>query len=82
MGAFRLGMSGKMYIGLNVEFPWLSLHSIHFEQFLITNAIVHGEVGIACITVSSAPCGHCRQFLLELHGVAEIRIISKHVAHA
>ncbi|XP_010925031.1 cytidine deaminase 1 [Elaeis guineensis] len=76
VGAVGLGTSGRIYIGVNVEFPGLPLHhSIHAEQFLITNAAVHGEAGIRCIAVSSAPCGHCRQFLQELRGAAEIQIL-------
>lgn len=76
VGAVGLGTSGRIYIGVNMEFPGLPLHhSIHAEQFLITNAAVHGETGIRCIAVSAAPCGHCRQFLQELRGAAEIQIL-------
>ncbi|KAG1346329.1 Cytidine deaminase 1 [Cocos nucifera] len=76
VGAVGLGTSGRIYVGVNMEFPGLPLHhSIHAEQFLVTNAAVHGETGIRCIAVSSAPCGHCRQFLQELRGAAEIQIL-------
>ncbi|XP_008808170.2 cytidine deaminase 1-like [Phoenix dactylifera] len=76
VGAVGLGTSGRIYVGVNVEFPGLPLHhSIHAEQFLVTNAAIHGEAGIRCIAVSSAPCGHCRQFLQELRGAAEIQIL-------
>ncbi|XP_073109437.1 cytidine deaminase 1-like [Elaeis guineensis] len=71
-------MSGRIYIGVNVEFPGLPLHHcIHAEQLLITNTTIHGEAGIQCITVSSAPCGHCCQFLKELCGAVEIQILMR-----
>ncbi|EHA8592554.1 putative cytidine deaminase 1 [Cocos nucifera] len=48
--AIELGMSSRIYIGVNVEFPGLLLHhSIHAEQTLITNVIVHDEAGIRCV---------------------------------
>ncbi|XP_008797694.1 cytidine deaminase 1-like [Phoenix dactylifera] len=76
VGAVGLGESGRIYVGVNMEFPGLPLHhSIHAEQFLVTNAAVHGETGIRCIAVSSAPCGHCRQFLQELRRAADIQIL-------
>ena len=76
VGAVGLGASGRIYIGVNLEFPGVPLHhSVHAEQFLIANAAVHGEAAIRCFAVSSVPCGHCRQFLQEVRGAAEIRIL-------
>ncbi|WOK99166.1 hypothetical protein Cni_G07878 [Canna indica] len=76
VGAVGLGSSGRIYLGVNLEFPGLPLHhSVHAEQFLVTNAAAHGETAIRCIAVSAAPCGHCRQFLQEIRGAAEIRIL-------
>jgi hypothetical protein len=52
---------------VNLEFPRLPLqHSVHSEQFLVTNAAWHGETSLKRITLNAAPCGHCRQFLAEL----------------
>ena len=36
------------------------------EQFLLANAVHHGERGLRRLAVSAAPCGHCRQFYSEL----------------
>ncbi|THU59570.1 hypothetical protein C4D60_Mb07t03490 [Musa balbisiana] len=76
VGAVGLGMSGRIFLGVNLEFPGLPLnHSVHAEQFLVANAAAHGEAGISCIAVSSFPCGHCRQFLQEIRGAGEIQIV-------
>lgn len=65
--AIGLGVSGRVYVGVNLEFPNLPLHhSVHAEQFLVANAAAAGERGLTQITVNAAPCGHCRQFLAEL----------------
>ena len=62
-----LGASGRLYVGVNLEFPCLPLHnSVHAEQFLVVNALQHGELELVKLAVSAAPCGHCRQFLSEL----------------
>ncbi|KAK8956152.1 hypothetical protein KSP40_PGU018676 [Platanthera guangdongensis] len=76
VGAAALGVSGRIYLGANVEFPGVPLHhSIHAEQFLITNAALHAEQGIRFIAVSEFPCGHCRQFLQEIRSASKIQIL-------
>ncbi|KAJ0971372.1 hypothetical protein J5N97_019331 [Dioscorea zingiberensis] len=76
VGAAGLGESGRIYFGVNLEFPGLPLHhSVHAEQFMICNAVAHEERAIRCIAVSSAPCGHCRQFLQEIRNASEILIL-------
>lgn len=76
VGAAALGVSGRIYLGVNVEFPGLPLHhSIHAEQFLITNAALHAEQGIRFIAISEFPCGHCRQFLQEIRSASQIQIL-------
>ncbi|XP_042501715.1 cytidine deaminase 1-like [Macadamia integrifolia] len=76
VGAIGLGSDGRIFLGGNVEFPGLPLHhSIHAEQFLVTNAVIHGETQLKYIAVSSAPCGHCRQFLQEIRGASEMKIL-------
>ena len=61
------GGSGKLYVGVNMELPGLPLNaSIHAEQCLITNMVLHGEQSVTEISISAAPCGHCRQFMCEL----------------
>ncbi|XP_077225295.1 cytidine deaminase 1-like [Tasmannia lanceolata] len=75
VGAVGLGSDGRIFFGVNLEFPGLPLnHSVHAEQFLITNAGLNGSARIEYIAVSSAPCGHCRQFLQEIRGGSEIKI--------
>jgi cytidine deaminase len=39
---------------------------VHAEQFLVINALLHGECEIRKLAVTAAPCGHCRQFYSEL----------------
>ena len=65
--AVGLGASGCLYVGVNLEFARLPLYnSVHAEQFLLINALHHGEREIRRLAVSAAPCGHCRQFYSEL----------------
>jgi cytidine deaminase len=47
---------------------------VHGEQFVIANAVRTGEQRLERITVSAAPCGHCRQFMAELPRVADLII--------
>lgn len=62
-----LGASGRLYVGVNLEFARLPINnSVHAEQFLVVNALHHGEQAIQKMAVSAAPCGHCRQFYSEL----------------
>lgn len=62
-----LGASGRLYVGVNLEFARLPVNnSVHAEQFLVVNALHHGEQAIEKMAVSAAPCGHCRQFYSEL----------------
>ncbi|KVI01207.1 cytidine deaminase 1-like [Cynara cardunculus var. scolymus] len=77
VGAVGLGSDGRIFFGCNIEFPGLPLHhSIHAEQFLITNLAAHGGgPKLLHIAVSAAPCGHCRQFLQELRNISETQIV-------
>ncbi|CAN7126184.1 hypothetical protein HID58_024669 [Brassica napus] len=76
VGAVGLGSSGRIFLGVNVEFPGLPLHhSIHAEQFLVTNLTLNGERHLRNFAVSAAPCGHCRQFLQEIRDASEIRLV-------
>ena len=65
--AVGLGSSGRLYVGVNLEFARLPVNnSVHAEQFLVVNALHHQERGLTKLAVSEAPCGHCRQFYSEL----------------
>ena len=77
VGAFAQGATGALYPGGNFEVPQNGLNqAIHAEQSAIANAFGHGETGIKSIAVTAAPCGHCRQFLNEIAGGEEIRILT------
>ncbi|KAM3373721.1 cytidine deaminase 1-like [Capsicum galapagoense] len=81
VGAVGLGSDGRLFLGVNLEFPGLPLnHSVHAEQFLLTNLAVHHCPGLLAFAVSAAPCGHCRQFLQELRNPCslQIHITSQH----
>ncbi|CAN6441819.1 unnamed protein product [Victoria cruziana] len=76
VGAVGLGASGRIFFGINLEFPGLPLsQSVHAEQFLVANAAQHGESCLTHIAVSTTPCGHCRQFLQEIRSAPEIGIL-------
>ena len=61
------GASGAVYLGANFEFPGAPPnHTLHAEQAAVNHAWISGERGIELLATTSAPCGHCRQFLAEL----------------
>jgi cytidine deaminase len=67
VGVAGLGKSGRIYLGVNLEFPGFPLNqSVHGEQFLIALMRSHQEEEVTAIALSAAPCGHCRQFLCEM----------------
>ncbi|ERN16451.1 cytidine deaminase 1 isoform X1 [Amborella trichopoda] len=76
VAAVALGSSGRIFAGVNLEFPGLPLHhSVHSEQFLLANAAHNNEPSVKLIAISSAPCGHCRQFFQELRDASSVEII-------
>ncbi|KAL2620989.1 hypothetical protein R1flu_001194 [Riccia fluitans] len=76
VGAVGLGASGRVFRGVNIEFEGVPLNnSIHAEQFLVANAARNGERRLKFLAVSAAPCGHCRQFLQELRGASDLRVL-------
>ncbi len=67
VGAIAVGGSGAIYFGANIEFVGLPLcETVHAEQAAIVHAWIHGEAEIRTVAASAAPCGLCRQFMLEL----------------
>jgi cytidine deaminase len=67
VGGVALGGSGALYAGANLEFTGMPLAaSVHAEQAAVTNAWLRGEREVTAIAVTATPCGHCRQFLMEL----------------
>ncbi|KAL5191412.1 Cytidine deaminase 1 [Glycine soja] len=76
VAAVELGTSGHIFVGVNMEFPSLPFHhTIHAEQFLLTNMANNVETHLDSFAVSAAPCGHCRQFLQELRDAPDIQIL-------
>ncbi|XP_020239992.1 cytidine deaminase 1 [Cajanus cajan] len=76
VAAVGLGASGRAFVGVNIEFPGLPFHhTIHAEQFLLTNMSLHAETTLHSFAVSAAPCGHCRQFLQELRHAPDVQIL-------
>lgn len=74
--AIALGKSGALYPGANIEIPRSGLNqAVHAERSAIANAFGHKEEGIAAIAVTAAPCGHCRQFMNEISGGGQIRVL-------
>lgn len=74
-GAIVVGQSGRLYLGANMEFTGMPLSaSLHAGQSAVLNAWMHGESAIQKLILSAMPPGHCLQFLLELHGAADLCI--------
>jgi cytidine deaminase len=65
-----------LFLGANIEFPAQALtQTIHAEQSAVINAWLQGASQIETIAVTAAPCGYCRQFLYELDGGQNLKII-------
>ena len=70
VGAALLGKSGTVYLGTNVENASFGL-SICAERSAVVRAVADGEQEFAAIAICAdgptptAPCGACRQVLLE-----------------
>ncbi|KAL6221951.1 hypothetical protein ACLB2K_005343 [Fragaria x ananassa] len=76
VGAVGYGSSGRIFFGVNLEFPGLPLHySVHAEQFLVTNLSIQSEPRLDYVAVSAAPCGHCRQFFQKIRRAQDINIL-------
>src|SRR5215472_15358341 len=76
VGAVVRGSSGALYLGANIEIPGHALGlAVHAEQAALSNAYMHDEQGVAAVAVTAAPCGHCRQFMIELEPEGEIQVL-------
>lgn len=70
------GRFPTLYFGANLELAGGALgFSVHAEQAAINHAWLQGEHLIARLAVTAAPCGHCRQFIAEMHGARSLRIL-------
>jgi cytidine deaminase len=76
VGAVCEGSSGNIYFGANLELASAPLgFTIHAEQSAIGNALAHEEKDVRLLAVTSAPCGHCRQFLNELATASTLQLM-------
>lgn len=70
VGAAALAASGKIFVGCNVENASYGL-TICAERNAIFSMIAHGEAEVLAIAIytptpsATAPCGACRQVLIE-----------------
>jgi cytidine deaminase len=65
-----------LFLGANIEFPAQALvQTIHAEQSAVINAWLQGATQIDAIAVTASPCGYCRQFLYELEGSQNLKVI-------
>lgn len=80
VGAIAIGEQGDFYLGANQEFTNTAIsQTIHAEQSAISHAWLRGETQITDMVVNYTPCGHCRQFMNELHGADQLKI---HLPHS
>lgn len=81
VGSALLAQSGKVYTGVNIENPSLTL-VICAERVALYKALSEGERGFRAIAVTSSqsnpcyPCGLCRQALYEFAPEMEIVVDS------
>jgi cytidine deaminase len=79
VGAAALAESGVLYLGANMEFCGVPLsHTVHAEQSAIAHAWSSGETTLRAIATSAAPCGFCRQFMLELPEPRPLLVLAGH----
>nr|WP_314739191.1 cytidine deaminase [uncultured Haemophilus sp.] len=82
VGAIAIGEQGDFYFGANQEFAGTAIQqTIHAEQSAISHAWLRNEKRISDIVVNYTPCGHCRQFMNELHQAEKLAIHLPHSQH-
>lgn len=82
VGAIAIGEQGDFYFGANQEFAGTAIQqTIHAEQSAISHAWLRNEKRISDIVVNYTPCGHCRQFMNELHQAEQLSIHLPHSQH-
>ncbi len=77
VGVVGKGKKGDLYFGYNVEFLNVPLnYTVHAEQGIIAQALMKGETTLEAVALFDTPSGLCRQFLNELPGAGNIRILT------
>ncbi len=67
-----------LFMGANLEFMHQPLNqAIHAEQAATLHAWHQGAGYLQAIATSEAPCGHCRQFLVEFEKNADLMVITR-----
>lgn len=80
VGAIAIDQAGNAWFGANQEFAGMPLgQTIHAEQSAIAHAWMGGATQIVHMIVTHTPCGHCRQFMSELHGADTLCIHLPHL---
>jgi cytidine deaminase len=78
VGAAGLTSNGNIFLGTNLEFPPLPLNnSVHGEQFLVSQLVMHREERLKKVAINAVPCGHCRQFFTELNHIDQVQYFLK-----
>lgn len=78
VGACVLSSEGRVYIGANFEFNGMLIPTIHGEQCAVHNALVNRisqNEYIRKLAVNAAPCGSCRQYLVEIGNPSDLQVI-------
>jgi cytidine deaminase len=52
-----------------------ALAAVHAEQCAVARAWLHNEGSLSAVATTAPPCGHCRQFLLELPQLSGVRVL-------
>jgi cytidine deaminase len=78
VGACVLSSVGRVYIGANFEFNGMLIPTVHGEQCAVHNALVNRRSPTEHITklaVNAAPCGSCRQYLVEIGNPSNLQVV-------
>jgi len=82
VGAALLGADGRVFTGCNVEISTLAL-TVCAERVAIFKAYSEGARSFKAIAVAAsgpgftAPCGACRQVLMDLAGAIDVILIDE-----
>ena len=75
VGAVAIDDRGNAFFGANQEFADMPLsQTVHAEQSAIAHAWMAGATRLVHMVVTHAPCGHCRQFMSELHDAGGLHV--------